>query len=243
MSATAALRETGCVVVPGVLSESELEQGRALLDALYAAFDPEVDPAGIDISAGKAGDALREASPTVNWASNLASKSPFFRDLTRRQPVRSLVESVLGDDIALSSLNSLEPLHGQGHQTLHRDEGPVGPEGPVVVNTLWVFDDMDRSNGATRYVPGTQHGDDLVGDDDPRVLYAEVPAGSVIVMNAHMLHGASTNRDGRRRRVVHVYFTRRGRPVQTDWRRYVPAEVRSELSEDDRRLLGLEAAR
>lgn len=237
------LRETGCALVPGVLNWDEVAKGRGLLDDLYEAFDPAVDPAGIDVSSGKAGDALEEAPREFNWASNLVSKDPFFRELTRRQPIRSLVTAMLGDEIALSSLNSLEPLKGSGHQALHRDEGPVGPEGPVVVNTLWVFDYMDSSNGATRYVAGTHEGDELVPDDDPRIRHADARAGDVMVMNAHTLHGASVNHDGRRRRVAHVYFTKRGRPVQTDWSRYVPADVRRELTADERRILGLEETR
>jgi len=42
----------------------------------------------------------------------------------------------------------------------------------------------------------------------------------VVVTNAHVLHGASVNRDGRRRRVIHAYFTRRGRKCQMDFRYY-----------------------
>jgi ectoine hydroxylase-related dioxygenase (phytanoyl-CoA dioxygenase family) len=120
----------------------------------------------------------------------------------------------------LSSLNSLEPLQGHGHQPLHRDEGPVGPEGFVTANTIWVLDSMDAGNGATRLIPGTHTTTELSDDTDARLLYAEAAAGSVVVTNAHMLHGASMNRDGRRRRVIHGYFTRRGRQVQSDFRYY-----------------------
>jgi len=155
-----------------------------------------------------------------NFATCLLTKHSSMWPLVDREPVMSLVRSVIGPDCVLSSLNSLEPLQGHGHQPLHRDEGPVGPEGFVTANTIWVLDSMDAGNGATRLIPGTHTTAELSDDTDARLLYAEATAGSVVVTNAHVLHGASMNRDGRRRRVIHGYFTKRGRRLQTDFRYY-----------------------
>lgn len=235
------LHDQGYVVVPNVLSQEEIEYGREKLDELYESVDPELDAPGMSLKEGAA--AGREQSserPTdKNFVTNLVSKDPFFADLMNREPVITLVRSVLGEEAILSSLNSLEPLQGHGHQELHRDEGPVGPEGPVIVNSLWVFDDMNEDNGATRIVPGTQQDDQLATEDDPRLMYVEAPAGSVIVVNAHMLHAASMNKDGRRRRVAHVFYTKADRETQTDWQTYVPDRVREDLSEPQLALLGL----
>jgi hypothetical protein len=79
----------------------------------------------------------------------------------------------------------------------------------------------------------------MTTDDNPRLIYASVRSGSVIVMNAHMLHGASLNHDGRRRRVIHVYYTRQGRHTQTDWSIYVPRNVKSSLTVEEQKILGL----
>lgn len=192
---------------------------------------------GFDIDSGAAGEPILALPDGSRFATNLLSKDPFFQGLIEREPVIGLVRSLMPDP-RLSSLNALEPVAGSGHQTLHRDEGPIGADGVVTVNSLWVFDDMDAGNGATRYLPGTQGSAVLAGDDDPGVRYAAARAGSVIIMNAHLLHGASTNHDGRRRRVVHVYFTRQGRTTQTPWDTYVPADVRSQLTASQRHLLG-----
>jgi ectoine hydroxylase-related dioxygenase (phytanoyl-CoA dioxygenase family) len=96
----------------------------------------------------------------------------------------------------------------------------------VTVNTIWVLDPMDAENDASRLIPGTHHTAELADDSDSRVTYVEAAPGSVVVTNAHVLQGASMNRDGRRRRVIHGYFTRRGRPAQTDFRYYAsPASL------------------
>lgn len=234
-----ALSCDGVVVVPNVLDAGEVAEGRAILDEMYALpFDSRLDAPGYDIGSGAAGKPIMGLPDGSRFVTNLVSKHPFFATLMDREPIRGLVKSLLPDPL-LSSLNSLEPVQGTGHQRLHRDEGPVGAEGIVTVNSLWLFDDMDEGNGATRYVAGTQHGCELAGDDDPRVRVARASAGSVIVMNSHLLHAASTNHDGRRRRVVHVYFTRQGRQPQTDWATYVPASVQRRLSTSQLQMLGL----
>lgn len=234
-----ALNTDGVIVIPDVLDARELAQGRAVLDEMYALpFDPAIDAPGYDIGSGAAGKPIMGLPDGSRFVTNLVSKHPFFVNLMDREPISGLVRSLIPDPL-LSSLNSLEPVKGSGHQPLHRDEGPVGLEGIVTVNTLWVFDDMDEGNGATRYVPGTHSGSEMVGDNDPRVKVATASAGSVIVMNAHLLHAASRNHDGRRRRVVHVYFTKQGRQPQTDWRAFVPDRVERRLSTGQLRLLGL----
>lgn len=232
------LRATGVVVLEGVLSTKEVEEARDALDRVFAnGPNSALDAPGYSIDSGAAGEAIDTLPDGSRFATNLLSKHPYFLRLIEREPVISLVRSLMSSPL-LSSMNTLEPLLGTGHQTLHRDEGPIGHEGVVSVNTLWVLDDMDESNGATRYLPGTHLTSELASDDDPRTEYASVPSGSVIVMNAHMLHGASTNHTGRRRRVVHVYYTRQGRRTQTDWSRYVPKAVRQSMTQSQRKLLG-----
>lgn len=233
------LRDTGFTIVPHVLSTEEVEQLKDLLDHLYALFDPAIDPAGLDVSKGAAGERLTERPKERNWASNLVAKHSVMWGLIEREPVIDLIRQTIGEACVLSSMNSLEPIKGYGRQPLHRDEGPIGAEGAVTANSIWVLDGMDPDNGATRVVPGTHTTDELTGDDDPRVVYAEAPPGSVVVTNAHVLHAASENRDGRRRRVVHAYYTRRGRAVQTDWARYVPSAVVDRMPDATRRMLGL----
>jgi len=225
-------------VFEGILDPGELVRARTLLDGLYDAFDPHRDKPMIDTSSGAAGAELMRRSSEFNWASVLVGKDAWFRGLMRRPPVFDVVAAVLGRDCILSAMNSLEPLRGRGHQTLHRDEGPVGPEGTVVVNSLWAIDDIAPANGATRFVPGTHQTDELAEDDDPRTVQISARAGSVVVFDAHVLHAASRNLSGDRRRAVHVYYTRAGRRSQTEWAKYLTPTVVAEFDSDQRAMLG-----
>jgi len=236
------LATRGYTVVANVLSSAEVDELREIVDSLYRLHDPEIDFAGLDIAKGLPDGRAPERRSfrrECNFATGLLTKHSSMWTLVSREPVLSLIRSVIGPDCVLSSLNSLEPLHGHGHQTLHRDEGPAGPEGYVTANSIWVLDSMDSGNGATRLIPGTHATAELADDSDPRLTYASAPAGSVVVTNAHVLHGASVNRDGRRRRVIHGYFTRRGRKCQMDFRYYSSPASLARLPESCRALLDL----
>lgn len=238
------LSTQGYTIVADVLSASEVNELRGIVDALYSLHDPEIDFEGLRIAEGGRPDDRAPERETFgrecNFATCLLTKHSSMWPLISREPVLSLVQSIIGPNCVLSSLNSLEPLPGHGHQPLHRDEGPVGPEGYVTANSIWVLDPMDEANGATRLIPGTHATAELSDDTDPRLTYASAPAGGVIVTNAHVLHGASINRDGRRRHVIHAYFTRRGRKCQTDFRYFsspvslarLPASCRAVLDLD-----------
>jgi len=237
------LQTRGYTVLPGVLSAAEVDKLREVVDALYRLHDPEIDFEGLNIADGRPDGRPLENPATsreCNFATCLLTKHSCIWPIVDREPVISLVRSIIGPDCVLSSLNSMEPLPGRGHQPLHRDEGPVGAEGFVTANSIWVLDPMDSGNGATRLIPGTHNTAELADDTDARLIYMQAAPGSVVVTNAHVLHGASMNRDGRRRRVIHAYFTRRGRPLQTDFRHYSSPASIARLPASCRALLALE---
>lgn len=236
------LAARGYTIVRDVLSPAEVTELREIVDALYRLHDPSIDFQGLNVAEGQPDDRPPERGACArgyNFATGLLTRHSAMWPLVSREPVVSLIRSIIGADCVLSSLNSLEPLHGRGHQPLHRDEGPVGPEGFVTANSIWVLDSMDAGNGATRLIPGTHVTAELADDSDPRLTYACAPAGSVVVTNAHVLHGASVNRDGRRRRVIHGYFTRRGRKCQMDFRYYSSPASLARLPASCRALLDL----
>ena len=220
------LEENGFTIASDVLTEDELRFLRGALDSIYATFDPERD-------------GLRKVEG-YHFASNLVNKGSFFESIFLRSPVYDLARHLLGEDCILSSLNSLEPLKNQGNQGLHRDGPPVPDTGPIVANSLWAVDDMNRANGATRLVPGSHKTDEPPPEDEAGVVYAEIPAGSVIVINAHILHGASANPSGQRRRVMHGYFTQSGLPQQLEQRKYLSPKVQARLSPLARKVLALD---
>lgn len=92
---------------------------------------------------------------------------------------------------------------------------------------------------ATSLIPETHATAELGDDADARLMYAAAAAGNVVVTKAQLLHGASINRDGRHRSVIHGYFTRRGRKYPSDFRYYGSPASLAKLPPACRALLDL----
>jgi ectoine hydroxylase-related dioxygenase (phytanoyl-CoA dioxygenase family) len=218
------LDRDGYAVLPGVLSEEQLDAIRTRLAELLVA---EGDQAGLEVH--------QEAG--TNRLADLVNKGPMFKPCFTDPRVLACVGHVLGD-FKLSSLNFREALPGQGLQALHADYGgPAPASGFQVCNSIWLLDDFTADNGATRVVPGSHRSDTVprLAMPDPTAAHPDevlviAPAGTVVVFNSHTWHGGTVNRTDRPRRALHSYFARRERGQQTDQRKYLRPETRAGLS-------------
>jgi ectoine hydroxylase-related dioxygenase (phytanoyl-CoA dioxygenase family) len=148
----------------------------------------------------------------------------------------------------VSSLNGREAKLGGGHQPLHGDwKLPRGtPDTHHVTNALIAIDDVDPGNGGPRLVPGTHRAPrpeevlaDVIGPHPDQII-ATLSAGSVLVINAHLWHGGTNNTNGKRRRVLHSYFTAREHRQQQDQMKLLRPETRARLTPEQVWLLGID---
>lgn len=65
-------------------------------------------------------------------------------------------------------------------------------------------------------------------------------AGSVIVMNAHLLHGGLANRTSAPRTALHAFYCRRDKQQQQYQKALVGPEIQARLSAPHRYLLALD---
>ena len=93
---------------------------------------------------------------------------------------------------------SFPGCHPQG---LHQDQGLVGSyiflDAPVLVNTVYVLQDVDEINGGTLLIPGSHRhyieGKGTFGELPPPINL-EAPAGTIMLMDGRVLHGGAVNR-------------------------------------------------
>ncbi len=227
------LDRDGFLFIPGVLSQTQVDQINARLDAIAA---EEGDRAGVEV---------HQEAGTLRMA-NLVDKGDEFEPCYSTPKVLAAVAHVLNGDLKLSSLNARFALPGEGLQGLHADWGRLETEGDFqVCNSIWLLDDFTTENGATRAVPGSHRfGTRLPGDDmaDSKDTHPEEklllgPAGSVFVFNSHTWHGGTTNRTSQRRRACHSYFSRRHQAQQLDQKANLRLETVAKLSEAQRTIL------
>jgi ectoine hydroxylase-related dioxygenase (phytanoyl-CoA dioxygenase family) len=156
--------------------------------------------------------------------------------------VLAAVTHLLGADVQAGGMLCRAPKVGDPGQSLHRDSrDPTKPLSSC--NALWLIDDMNVENGATRVVPGSHLTYEPWEELDPTVAHPdEIPlegkAGDVIVFGSRLLHAGSARTGGGPRRVLITGFTKRA-DVQ---RPPLPLDdsVRARLNPAQRWLLGLE---
>lgn len=230
------LNEEGYVVLPDMMESKTLQD-------LRIAFDEIVESEGRD--------AAREhhQETGTHRIANLVNKGRIFERVWCDPITLACCAHMFGRPFKISSCNGREALLGGGHQPLHSDwKGDRGPVNSAhSCNALWAVDDLKEENGAPRLVPGSHRKprppEAFVEDPSathPDEIVAVVPAGSVVMINAHTWHGGTTNRTGERRRVLHAYYTAREHEQQQDQRKWAKDETRKWLSDAQSWLLDID---
>lgn len=128
---------------------------------------------------------------------NLVPRAEVFEQLPVNPNVLPLVDQLLAPDCLLSGTTAMDIGPGEPLQGLHADDGffRIGrPHRPMMVTTIWALTDFTADNGATRLVPGShRHPGHPDPDDDGDAIAAEMPAGSVLVMDSQLWHCGGPN--------------------------------------------------
>lgn len=179
---------------------------------------------------------------------NLVPRAPVFERLPTYEGVLPLVEQVLDPHLLLSGTTAMDIGPGERLQGLHADDGffAIGrPHRPMMVTTIWALTDFTEANGATRLVPGSHrepgHPDP---DDEQRAIPAEMPAGSVLVMDSQLWHCGGPNTTSDEWRLgLNVQFVRGFFRTQQNHYLGVPHELVAGYPERLRQLLGFDLYR
>ncbi|MEA3018781.1 MAG: hypothetical protein QOI47_305 [Actinomycetota bacterium] len=128
-------------------------------------------------------------------AYGLLAKTRALDELILHPLILDAAERVLGDHW-LSALVAIDIGPGESAQNPHHDDGiyPLPwPHQDVILNTMWAMDDFTRDNGATFVHPGSHKLAERVLPDGATPIYAEMPAGSVMLYLGTVIHGGGAN--------------------------------------------------
>lgn len=230
------LDENGYLVLENFMGAELLAALRRRVDELFA---QEGDQAGAEF----------KQEPGCRRLANLVDKGEVFQTIVAMPRLLECVEQVLGPEFKLSSLNvrSVNP-HADESQPLHADMAAVADErGYWVCNSVWMLDDFTPENGPIRLVPGSHRWRQLPQQvlADPRAQHPQEirltgPAGTVVVMNAHMWHGGTANHTERPRTALHAFYARRDKPQQQYQKKMLRPEVQRQFSPRLRQILALD---
>jgi len=196
--ATAEVKELGYSIIPGFLSKQRLNLLRNDLAPIF-------EQSGIR-NADQGG---RYSGLQTVHVHNLFAKTRAVDEIAIDPVLLLIIEGILGSLFQLSVGTAMSPQPGVDPQGLHRDDGhyPLArPRPPFIANSLIALDDFTQENGATRIAPGShKRTEDIKPNTD--VIFAEMPAGSLLVFDGALWHAGGGNRTkDQRRRSINLNF-------------------------------------
>ncbi|MGB8862428.1 MAG: phytanoyl-CoA dioxygenase family protein [Ilumatobacteraceae bacterium] len=140
---------------------------------------------------------------------SLVNKGADFIGLLEHDPaavqagpmIERLLDETLGPGWNHFSLLANISYPGCHPQPMHQDQTWVAPihtfDAPILVNTMYVLQDVDEHNGGTLLVPGAHRANGtpetgLYGPL-PKPINLEAPAGTVLMFDGRLLHGGAVN--------------------------------------------------
>jgi len=144
----------------------------------------------------------------MSWRYSLLDLSSTVQAVCRLPIVLAVVGELIGERFFLSQVEGREPLAGGGHQGLHRDLSAHRPGDTV--QALAFLDDYGPENGATRIVPGSHR--PVQGEpefnfcDESGSVQLSGRTGDILVFDADLVHAASLNPTGARRRSMLICY-------------------------------------
>jgi ectoine hydroxylase-related dioxygenase (phytanoyl-CoA dioxygenase family) len=169
----------------------------------------------------------------------LFAKTRAFDDLATHPLLLGVLDQVLVN-YQLSAPVGINIGPREAAQILHCDQSiyPLPMTfPPVVVNTMWAFDEFTEANGATRIVPGS-HRLTAPPAQDTETIPAEMSAGSVLFYPGTLWHGGGANTTDQPRLGVILEYVSSWLRAQENHVLAVPREVAAGLPERLQELLG-----
>ncbi|HUQ53285.1 MAG TPA: phytanoyl-CoA dioxygenase family protein [Gammaproteobacteria bacterium] len=181
--------------MPPQWSAARIATIAAAHDEAVAAADPS------DVGGG--GTSLRV------W--DFVNRGAVFDEIYLLVPVLAACRLVIGAQFKLSTMHSRAIKPHVRADTLHVDfarEATDAARGAwPMLGFIVMLDDFTAANGATRFVPCSQHAAERPPCGEP--VPACGPAGSVIVYNGSVWHGHGANTTDRPRRSIQGAYIRR----------------------------------
>lgn len=159
---------------------------------------------------------IAHLSPAQQHVWALVNKGAMFVECMTHEPsavqagplIELLLDEALGqgwNHLSFISNISYPGCHPQG---LHQDQSLIAPYrfdgAPVLVNTIYVLQDVDEVNGGTLVVPGShklQQADGAFGEI-PRPINLDAKAGTIVLLDGRVLHGGAVNRSKQLRYII-----------------------------------------
>ncbi len=197
------LREWGFALIEDGVSAEQVDRLRSRI----------ADQAAAERALG-----IAHLSPAQQHLWALVNKGQVFVDCMTHEPhavqagplIARLIDETVGpgwNHLSFIANISFPGCHPQG---LHQDQSLLGPythiePAPVLLNTVYILQDVDDTNGGTLIVPGSHRRyrtDGGTFGQIPPPINLEAPSGTIMLMDGRVLHGGAVNRSSELRYII-----------------------------------------
>jgi ectoine hydroxylase-related dioxygenase (phytanoyl-CoA dioxygenase family) len=235
------LDKEGYTIIPNLISRTECESYKSLLDNDYKNFshlyanEKKLEMGSL---ANKIGEKV---------VFNLHNKNYIWFKLFDHPEIMPLLDLLLkegsyknSEPYYLYNISARSPLKGNPSQQLHSDSNLPGINYCIIANVLWALDEFTLENGATRVVPGSHRFRNFAPDGikHPDEISITAPQGSAIIFNANLWHGGAANNTNLSRWALALGYARWFIKPSFDFLFNTPKNIYNQMSDDQKRLLG-----
>lgn len=235
------LDNDGFTVLPNLFSHDECEYFKVMIEQHYRHYSPHY----VSTDLSHAGSLANKAGEKVVY--NLHNKHIDWFRFFEHPAVLPILDIILkegsykGEEpYYLYNISARCPLKGFPGQQLHGDSNLPGINYCIVANVLWALDEFTLENGATRVVPRSHkiRQFPLDGVRHPDEIRLTAPQGSAIIFNANLWHGGAENTTDSSRWALALGYARWFVKPSFDYMRNTPNEIYSQMTNDQKKLLG-----
>ena len=226
------MAETGLMLFPSTMDESDIAALRADSEALYARRRAVQVANGV---AAKMEGTAHHVLGDGNSLDSFIDRLPLWREITQH----------FGGKFILLNFGATLHPPGSDAYTLkpHRDVRAWTADYPLSVNMLVMLDDFTKENGATLFLKGS-HGIEQMPTDryfERHAVQVEGRAGDILLFDSLVVHAAAPNRGNAMRRALTLCFGRPFMKPQMDWPRFLEPDAAHAMTAQGRQLLGYDA--
>ncbi len=240
------LERDGYTILKSVIPPAEIEAARQAIDETLAAEESIGREYGLQ-------------SENLRMAFNAQAKHPYFSGLPLRvaEPMQ-VARRILGGDMFAHDVAIRVPMptgqkdHRSLGGNLHADWGDFtvkpfigGKHYALGIQSAWAITEFNDETGAPVIWPGSHQIPEIPPEEPealpPGWIIPDAPAGSVVMWDASLWHTGGTNRSQQPRYSLIFFFQRWWVKGFNDAFRYISPEARAAMTEEERRVWGLEA--
>ena len=195
--------------------------------------------ARLDLERGVTGGEFEDPTGAIGqfFVTHMIFEDPLFAKILVHPVKTALMEHMLGPHHRLSVSNAWikwqtpDSWRGPVTTAMHADQGqvpsPWNPAAPHVANMNWLLTDYTKEDGAFAYAPGSHHEARMPRGDEAvkRAVAVEAPAGSLVMFQGGLWHGAFRKETPGLRISMHGLHCRSYYIPQQDFRGHAPNDI------------------